>query len=68
VWRSVVDMQRPVGMHQAALAAAAELERRTPDDVLSLLDVADLHLELGSVDEALSTFGRLRVLDDAPVT
>lgn len=63
---SLVDMYRSFGQHEDALAQARRLVDAVPDDVLTWLDVAELSLGLGRLDEAQSAFARLRELDDVP--
>jgi len=63
---SLVDMYRSFGQYEDALAQARVVAEAAPDDVLSWLDVAELSLELGQLDDARSAFERLRELDDVP--
>jgi tetratricopeptide (TPR) repeat protein len=61
---SLVEMYRSVGQTEQALAAAQNLTDADPSDVVSALDVAELSLELGRLDEARAAFERLREIDD----
>lgn len=63
---SLVDMYRSLGQYEEALAQARRLADAVPDDALALLDVAELSVALGRLDEARSAFERLRELDDVP--
>lgn len=63
---SLVEMYRSFGQYEDALAQARLIAEATPDDVLAWLDVAELSLELGQLDDAGSAFERLRELDDVP--
>jgi Flp pilus assembly protein TadD len=61
---NLVDMYRTLGQPEAALAAAAKVAEAQPDDALAALDVAELSLELGHLDEAARAFERVRGVDD----
>jgi tetratricopeptide (TPR) repeat protein len=61
---NLVDMYRAVGQPEEALAAAARIAEAAPDDALAALDVAELSLELGRLDEAVAAYERVRALDD----
>jgi Flp pilus assembly protein TadD len=63
---SLIEMYRLFGQYEDALAQARLIAEATPDDVLAWLDVAELSLEVGRLDEARSAFERLRELDDVP--
>ena len=63
---SLVDMYRSFGQYEDALRQAQVVTEAAPDDVLSWLDVAELSLELGRLDDARSGFERLRELDEVP--
>lgn len=63
---SLVDMYRSFGQYEDALAQARVVAEAAPDDALAWLDVAELSLELGQLDQALSAFERLRDVDDVP--
>jgi tetratricopeptide (TPR) repeat protein len=64
--RSLVEMYRDAGRPEAALNAAEQILEWQPQDLLALLDTAELHLALGHYDEALAAFGQLRALDADP--
>ena len=63
---NLVDMYRTLGQTEAALGAALKVAEAQPDDALAALDVAELSLELGQLDEATRAFERVRTLDDTP--
>jgi Flp pilus assembly protein TadD len=63
--RGLVDVLRRDGRLEEALAAATA-GGPVPDDVLGELDVAELSLELGRLDDARAAFARLRQLDEEP--
>jgi Flp pilus assembly protein TadD len=63
---SLVDMYRSFGQYEEALAQARRLADAVPDDVLARLDVAELAVAAGRLDEARSAYERLRELDDVP--
>jgi tetratricopeptide (TPR) repeat protein len=63
---SLVDMYRSFGQYEQALAQARRLADAVPDDVLARLDVAEMATAAGQLDEARSSFERLRELDDVP--
>jgi Flp pilus assembly protein TadD len=61
---SLVEMYRSLGQADLALEAAKKILDAGPDDVATILDVAELSLELGNHDEALRAFERLREIDE----
>lgn len=63
---SLVDMYRSFGQYEDALAQARLVAEAAPEDPLAWLDVAELSLELGQLDEARAAFERLREVDDVP--
>jgi Flp pilus assembly protein TadD len=63
---SLVDMYRSFGQYEDALTQARVVAEAAPDDPLAWLDVAELSLELGQLDEARSAFERLREVDEVP--
>jgi tetratricopeptide (TPR) repeat protein len=63
---SLVEMYRTLGQNDEALAAAQRLTEAAPDDVIARLDVAELSLAVGKLDEAAEAFARVRDLDDVP--
>jgi Flp pilus assembly protein TadD len=63
---SLVDMYRSFGRNAEALTQARRIADNAPDDVLTRLDVAELSLTVGELDDAYSAFERLRELDDVP--
>jgi Flp pilus assembly protein TadD len=63
---SLVEMYRSFGQYEEALAQARRLADALPDDALAWLDVAELAVAAGRLDEARAAFDRLRQLDDIP--
>ncbi|MBV9193823.1 MAG: tetratricopeptide repeat protein [Solirubrobacterales bacterium] len=63
---SLVDMYRSFGQYGEALEHARRVAHATADDPLGWLDVAELSLQVGRLDESRTTFDRLRELDDVP--
>lgn len=63
---SLVDMYRSFGQYEQALAQARRLADAVPDDALARLDVAELAVAAGRLDEARGAFERLRELDEVP--
>jgi Flp pilus assembly protein TadD len=63
---SLVDMYRAGGDYENALTQARRIVDAMPDDIVAWLDVAELSLSVGQLDEARSAFERLRELDDVP--
>ena len=63
---SLVDMYRSFGQYEDALAQAHLIADSAPDDRLAWLDVAELSLQTGQLDEARAAFDRLRELDEVP--
>lgn len=61
---SLVDMHRALGRPEEAFASAKQVADAQPDDVLAQLDVAELGLELGNLDDAEAAFDRLREIDE----
>jgi tetratricopeptide (TPR) repeat protein len=64
--RGLAGIYRRMGKDTEALEAAREVCRLEPDDVVASLELAELSLELGRLDEAGAEFGRLRTIDDEP--
>ncbi len=63
---SLVDMYRTLGQPAEALAAARRVAEADPENALALLDVAELAVETGDLDEAADAFGRLREVLELP--
>lgn len=63
---SLVDMYRSFGQYEDALAHARVIAEAAPEDPLASLDVAELSLAVGQLDESRAAFERLRELDDVP--
>lgn len=62
---SLVEMYRTLGKPEEALAAAQNVFEAAPEDRLYALDVAELSLETGALDEATAAFERLREIVDS---
>ncbi|HEX4187396.1 MAG TPA: hypothetical protein VHY83_05805 [Solirubrobacteraceae bacterium] len=63
---SLVDMYRSFGQNEEALAQARRLVDAAADDIPAWIDVAELSLAVGELDEARVAFERLRDLDEVP--
>ena len=63
---SLVDMYRALGQHEEALAAAVKVAAADPTEALYALDVAELSLQAGKLDEATEAFAHLREIVDSP--
>jgi tetratricopeptide (TPR) repeat protein len=63
---SLVEMYRTLGQTEEALAAARALSEAAPGDLAAALDVADLSLEVGKLNDAADAFARIREIDDVP--
>lgn len=63
---SLVDMYRTLGQHEEALATAVKVAAADPTDVIYALDVAELSLQLGRLDDAAAAFERLGEIADSP--
>ena len=63
---SLVDMYRSFGRYDEALVQARRVAEAAPDDIPAWLDVAELSLEVGELDEAGAALARMRELDDMP--
>lgn len=63
VLRCKLDVEQRSGRLEAALATAREVLERRPDDVTATLDVAELSLACGRLDDAVAAYQRLRRLD-----
>jgi tetratricopeptide (TPR) repeat protein len=61
---SLVEMYRSLGQLGEALAAARRVAQASPEEPLYALDVAELALESGELDEAADAFARVRALVD----
>jgi tetratricopeptide (TPR) repeat protein len=66
VLRSLTDMYRMSGQQRAALETAKQLLRWQPNDVMALVDAAELGLALGRADEAVDSLVRLRAAAPEP--
>jgi superkiller protein 3 len=63
---SLVEMYRMVDRPEEALAAARKLAEADAENPVAALDVAELALETGKLDEAADAFAWLRQLVDLP--
>jgi Flp pilus assembly protein TadD len=63
---SLVEMYRALDQPEEALAAARRIAEAEPDDVAAALDVGELSLQAGRLDEALAAFERVRAMEDLP--
>ena len=66
VLRAQLAAERRAGRPGAALAAAAEVLERRPEDVMAALDVAELSLACDRLDDAAAAYRRLRTFDAEP--
>ena len=64
--RSLTAVCRSAGLRERALVLARTIVALTLDDVDAAIDVAELCLELGRLDEAVDAFQWLREIDDEP--
>ena len=63
---SLVEIHRSLDQPEEALAAAHRVADAAPDDVVVALDVAELSLEVGKLDDAADAFARIREVDERP--
>jgi protein O-GlcNAc transferase len=63
---SLIDMYRSFGQFAEALDQARRIAGAAEADALAWLDVAELSLSVGELDEASSAFNGLREIDDVP--
>ena len=63
---SLVAMYRALGRPEEALVAARQVADAAPEDVAAALDVAELALEVGRLDEVAQALARIRQGDDLP--
>ncbi len=63
---SLVEMYRALGKNEEALAAARKASDADPEDSLHALDVAELSLLTGELDDAAEAFAHLRDTLDVP--
>ena len=61
---NLVDMYRTLGEFEEALAAAQKVADADPDDVVAALDVAELSVTVGRLDDAVKAFDRVRAIED----
>lgn len=62
---SLVEMYRTLGQPEEALAQAVKVFEADPENRLYALDVAELSLETGRLDDATAAFGCLREIVDS---
>lgn len=64
--RALATIHGRAGRGDDALEAASAVAEAQPEDQLAAIEVADLALELGRLEEAEAAFRRLRSVDDDP--
>jgi tetratricopeptide (TPR) repeat protein len=64
--RAIATIHGRSGRAEDAYDAAASVADAQPEDPLAVLELAELALDLGRLDEAASAFQRLRAVDDDP--
>ena len=64
--RAIASIHGRAGQQDDAFEAASAVAYARPDDPLPLLELADLALDVGRLDEAAAAFQRLRSVDDDP--
>lgn len=64
--RAIATIHGRAGRDEDAYEAASLVADAQPEDPLALLELAELSLDLGRLDEAASAFQRLRSVDDDP--
>jgi tetratricopeptide (TPR) repeat protein len=64
--RALSTIHGRAGRADDALEAASAVAEAQPEDVLAAIEVADLAVEVGRLDEAEAAFRRLRSIDDDP--
>lgn len=63
---SLVEMYRTLDQPEEALTAARLVADAAPDDVVAALDVAELSLAVGKLDDAAHAFAHIRDVDELP--
>lgn len=63
VMRGLVDIYRRTGQPEKALEVARAIVELQPQDVLATMDVAEINLELGRLDDAVHAYNSLRGID-----
>jgi tetratricopeptide (TPR) repeat protein len=64
--RAIATIHGRAGKAEDAFDAASAVAEAQPDDPLAVLELAELALDVGRLDEAASAFQRLRSVDDDP--
>jgi len=64
--RAIATIHGRSGRAEDAFDAATAVADAQPEDPLAVLELAELALDLGRLDEAASAFQRLRAVDDDP--
>ena len=64
--RAIATIHGRSGRAEDAFDAALAVAKAQPDDPLAVLELAELALDMGRLDEASSAFQRLRSVDDNP--
>jgi tetratricopeptide (TPR) repeat protein len=65
--RGLTEMYLETDRLPLALVTARKIVHWQPDDVLATLDIADLSLTLGNLDDAVDAYRRLRQIDTEPL-
>jgi tetratricopeptide (TPR) repeat protein len=64
--RAIATIHGRAGREEDAYAAVSAVAQAQPEDPLAALELAELALDVGRLDEAASAFQRLRAVDDDP--
>jgi predicted Zn-dependent protease len=64
--RAIATIHGRSGREEDAFEAASAVAAAQPDDPLAVVELAELALDLGRLDEASAAFQRLRTVDDDP--
>jgi len=65
--RGLVEMYLETDRLPLALVTARKIVHWQPDDVLATVDIADLSLTLGNLNDAVDAYNRLRQIDTEPL-
>ena len=64
--RAIATIHGRAGKEEDAFDAASAVAAAPPEDALAVLELAELSLDVGRLDEAAAAFHRLRSVDDDP--
>jgi len=64
--RAIATIHGRAGREQDAFDAVSAVAQAQPEDPLAVLELAELALDVGRLDEASAAFQRLRAVDDDP--